>query len=117
MKFIIGNVLLSLLIVLGSCNSTKEAAPHKEDSKQIEFNLIKEGYTLGIIVYNKDIECSYVIIDNKSGFKYDPININDARFETFKVDKKEVYFKFRLLRRMNRCENIQPIELVDIKEK
>lgn len=106
-------ILLSILMVLGSCNSKKEVVNVKEDQKQIESNLIKEGYTKGKVVHYKSGLCTYIIIDEKTGLKFDPININNEQFKAFKVDKKGIYFKYRPLRRANRCSNVQPIELED----
>ncbi len=109
--------MFSLMMVLASCNSTKEVVITKEDSKQIEVNLIKKGYVFATVMHNKNSLCEYVIVDKKTGLKFDPINIDNEQFKTFKVDGKDIYFKYRPLRRANRCEDLQPIEIEDIQNK
>ncbi len=101
-------------MVLGSCNSKKEVVKSKEDSKQIESKLIKEGYFKGRVVHYKSGLCTYIIIDEKTDLKFDPINFDNEQFETFKVEGKAIYYKYRLLRRANRCSDVQPIELENV---
>lgn len=117
MKFFITNIMFSLMVVLASCNSKKEVVITKEDSKQIESNLIKEGYVIATVVHNKNSLCEYTIVDKKTELKFDPINIDNEQFNAFKVDGKDIIIKYRLLRRANRCEYMQPIEIEDIQNK
>ena len=102
-------------MVLGSCNSKKELVKTKEDIKQIELNFINEGYSKGTVVHYKSGLCTYIITEEKTGLKFDPINFDNEQFKSFKVGEKVIYFKYRPLRRANRCNDIQPIELEDVK--
>ncbi len=102
-------------MILASCNSKKEVVNTKEDSTQIEIDLIKQGFIPAIVKHDKNSECEYILVNINSGVKFDPINFKDEKFKTFQVNGKEVYVKYRLLRRANRCKDVQPIEVEDIR--
>jgi hypothetical protein len=87
------------------------------ETKTMNIDYSKEGYSIGTITYQKDSKCAYIITDEKSGIKFDPINIDKDLFESYKVDNSKIYFKYRPLRMMNRCTEAQPIELEDIKKR
>lgn len=78
--------------------------------------MMAAGYKLGTIVYS-DVEgdCPYTIKmlgDNKEFYYLDPSNLE----ESYKKDGQKVWIKFNGLRRMNRCEKANPVELVAIKK-
>ena len=52
----------------------------------------KEGYSIGTITYHKDSKCTYIITDEKSGAKFDPINIDQELFESYRIDNSKIYF-------------------------
>jgi hypothetical protein len=100
-------IITSILLIITSCSSSKSS---------LKINLIdteKEGYTLGIIEPKGGGNCGWMISDiaNK---KYDPINIEHEKFLRFSLKKEKIYFKFLPLRMKNRCENISPIQLIEI---
>lgn len=112
------------LVIMGfalSCNTSKTtvASAHTttKDTKTMTIDYSKEGYHIGIVNYLKDSQCPYIITDEKSGIQFDPVNIDKAIFETYRVDNTKIYFKYRPLRMMNRCSEAQPIELEDIKKR
>lgn len=111
--------LLSALLLSTGCDTVKSSTDTKTstDSETMEKaqNRIPEGYALGTVIYQKDSECSYIIVDEKTGVKYDPVNMDDDTYSGFKVDATKIYYKFRPLRRMNRCNEASPIELESIK--
>ena len=111
MKSLIKILPIILISFLMSCNSTKPstATTKSKDEK----NFLKEGYILGEVEKFKG-QCSYIIIDQKGGVKYDPINIDHADFSVLKETNKKVYFKFHSLRMANRCVDVLPIELTEI---
>lgn len=119
--------LVSLMTFSLSCDTAKSAATNTEkdtentiveDSKKMESkNLSTEGYSLGTIAYTKDSKCNYIIVDEKSGAKFDPINIDDKKYASLKSDATKVYYKYRPLRMMNRCDEAQPIELEDMQSR
>ena len=82
---------------------------------QIDSNIIMQGYVIGYVNYNETSLCDYTLVEKETGRHLDPINFNDYRFKAFRVQGENVIFKYRLLRRANRCVDIQPIELMDIK--
>lgn len=104
-----------------SCNTTKTSVASTDvnatETKTMEIDYSKEGYSTGTLTYHKDSKCSYIITDEKSGTKFDPININDEVYKNFKMNDSKIYFKYRPLRMMNRCTEAQPIELEDIKKR
>ena len=79
--------------------------------------LINDGYLIGTVIYLEKSKCGYIIIDEKTKTKYDPINIDEDKFNEFKTNKNTIYYKYRLLRMMNRCNNVNPIQLVDVKKR
>ena len=115
----VSQILLICLAI--SCNSTKNNTNKDEtitsSTKKIETNLIMNGYSLGTISINKESDCSFIIIDEKSNSKFDPINIEEEKFSIFLKDEKKIYFKYLSLRRMNRCPDALPIKLLDIKKR
>ena len=45
------------------------------------------------------------------------INILEESYKAMRNDGEKVYYKYRPLRRMNRCTEANPIELIDIKKR
>ena len=115
--------LAILLVALESCDSTKTAANdeamQETTSKQQETkqDIMQEGYSVGTIKYLSNSKCPYIIVDEKTGAKFDPINMQEERFADYKKDQQKVFYKYRPLRMMNRCEEAQPIEIEDIKKR
>ena len=103
-------ICVRVLLITG-CNSQKSTI-----KKSIE-EYKKEGYTLGIIEAYNSGDCTARITVKKSGVQYDPTNIKDDKFAKFVSTKTEIYFKFLPLRRMNRCEGISPIQLINVIQK
>lgn len=117
------NLILKLSAVLfftiaTSCDSAKSTVQEKETNtnavKEMDTKLVNEGYVAGTVKYLEKSECSYILVDEKLDLKYDPINIDEEKFASFKTDDRKVYFKFLPLRRMNRCNEASPIQLIDI---
>jgi len=116
----------SLLLVLTSCNSSKDvrqetnnnAMNNEEvDHKAMDTQMINDGFKLGEIKHLKNSECTYIIIDENSKAKFDPINISEETYKSIRNDGEKVYYKYRPLRRMNRCPEANPISLIDIKKR
>ena len=103
------------VLCLTSCKNTKEVAKDNTEEKVTEKAFDATGYTSGTIVYSdKEGDCEYTI-KLKDGLYYDPINLEDD----YKKDGMAVYFKFRGLRMMNRCNKANPVsidEMVKAKE-
>ena len=117
------NLILKLSAVLfftiaTSCDSAKSTVQEKETNtnavKEMDTKLVNEGYTTGTVKYLANSKCSYVLIDEKTDIKYDPINIDEEKFMSFKKDTEKVYFKYHALRMMNRCDEASPVQLIDI---
>lgn len=118
---------ISLITISLSCGASKssvdnsvvtEANANTENMKTTNnAKLLDDGYSKGTIAYLKDSKCSYIIIDEKTGVKFDPINIDSKQFSAFKKDTEKIYYKYRPLRMMNRCNEAQPIELESIKKR
>lgn len=115
--------LASMMVFTLSCDSAKTAASatteeaKTETTKEMETTLLNQGYAQGTISYMKDSECTYIITDDKTGAKYDPVNMDLEKYSAFKKEGMQVYYKYRPLRRMNRCMEAHPIELEDMKNK
>jgi hypothetical protein len=105
-------------MISSSCDSAKTTASEASTEKSSEImdsKMVNEGYVAGVVKHLENSACSYILIDEKLDTKYDPINIDEAKFAAFKKDASKVYFKFTSLRRMNRCSEARPIQLLDIK--
>ena len=111
----------SLIVLFTSCNSSKEVTSdtvnNEAEAKIMDSQLINDGFHLGEIQYLKDSECSYIIIDQATKAKFDPINISEESYKSVRNDGEKVYYKYRPLRRMNRCPEANPIELLEIKKR
>jgi len=96
-----------------SCSSTKKVAETEDSKAKIIASEMKEkGYNSGIIIYStKEGDCEYTIqVD--TGATFDPINLADK----FKNHREKVWFKYRGLRRANRCPNANPVEIEDMQK-
>jgi hypothetical protein len=110
-----------LFVFAGSCDSTKNTAKNEAKSTEMkqtmENKFINEGYSKGLLTAKRESSCTFIILDEKTGAKFDPINLEEGKFGNFKSAKNEiVYYKYRPLRMMNRCTEAQPISLEDIKK-
>ncbi len=95
------------VVLFASCKNTKEVAQDNAEQKITEEIVDLKEYTTGVIVYSeKEGDCEYTI-KLKDGLFYDPINLEDA----YKVDGMAVYFKFRGLRMLNRCNKANPVSI------
>ena len=113
-------IMKTTLLVLGtaaflcvtSCKNTKEVTKDTIEEKVTEDAFDPTGYTSGTIVYSKEKDdCKYTI-KLKDGLFYDPINLEDS----YKKDGMAVYFKFRGLRMMNRCNKATPVSIEEMIE-
>lgn len=104
----------------GQTTSTSETTTSSETTTNTETmdsqKMLAAGYLLGTIVYSeKEGDCPYTIQmggDKMESYYLDPINLG----EDFKIDGQKVWIKFNGLRRMNRCEKANPVQLEDIKK-
>ncbi len=106
-----------MLVFFISCDSTKKTVDVKDSSNGIDETYVSKGYSIGVIKYFAGSKCNWIIIDEIANTKFDPINIGEDNFKRFMIDDNGVYFKYRPLRRKNRCNDVQPIELVDIQNR
>ena len=113
----------SFLIIFASCKSSQETSNQAEainteaEIKTMDNDMINEGFHLGEIKYQKESDCAYIIIDQTTKAKLDPINISEDTYKSIRNDGEKVYYKYRPLRRMNRCPEANPIQLIDIKKR
>ena len=96
-----------------------EDSEHKNDSttQTIKVQMDSEGYIKGIVKVLKDSDCPFIIIDETSRTQLDPINFDLPEFAEYKNDGIKIYFKYKPLRRMNRCNDASPIEVESIKKR
>ncbi len=116
------SLLVGLLLIVESCNTTKPMVnKDSEDtttaSKQMDEKFVNQGYSIGVVKSVSNSKCPYIIVDKMTGATFDPINIQEKKFISFQKDLEQIYFKYRSLRMMNRCNDARPIELEDIKKR
>lgn len=113
----------SFLVIFMSCKSSQETSNQTDEInseteiKTMDNEMISEGFHLGKIKHLKESECTYIIIDGATNAKFDPINISEETYKYLRNDGEKVYYKYRPLRRMNRCPEANPIELIEIKKR
>lgn len=112
--------ILLLALVIVSCNANKKAADESAsktvEMEKIKKEMIEKGFQMGTIVAGKDAkDCPYAIQvgDSESAYYLDPINLD----ESFKKADEKIWFTFRGLRLMNRCEKASPVEIIDIQRR
>lgn len=114
--------LVISLLVFTSCDTSKTAVNSKLEtqamtSEQMHTMMLNKGYSIGTIKYLDQSKCPYVIFDETTKVLLDPINFEAPKFDEFKRNDEKVYFKYRPLRRMNRCNDASPVELEDLKKR
>lgn len=87
------------------------------DNKAMDAQMITKGFHLGQIKYLKNSKCEYIIIDQTTKAKFDPINISEEIFKSLRNDGEKIYYKYRPLRMMNRCNEGNPISLLETKKR
>ena len=118
-----GFIILSTIIL--SCGTVQNSSETMENNKNAEIEaqniegekMMAAGYLPGRIVYSDladDCEYTIQLKDGEKDFYYvDPINLN----EEFMKDDRTVWVKFTGLRRMNRCEKANPVEIIEMKSR
>lgn len=111
--------LLTLLVLMffTSCDSSRKVINDEDASKEKDETYVSKGFSMGTIKYIANSKCNWIIIEEKTKVKLDPINIGDTNFKTFLINDSDIYFKYRPLRRMNRCNDALPVEVVDIQNR
>lgn len=103
------------LTITSCCSLTKTPnTSYESDEKKLEQNeklFLEQGYSKGTIVYS-DVkgDCEYTILLEPDGNLFDPINLG----ESFKKDGAKIWFTFRGLRMMNRCDKANPVSIQTI---
>ena len=111
-------IYITLFILLGVCCSSKKTSADITQKSQIssfkKAELISKGFTPGVIQESTQKEdCIFTIQVselNKQPYFIDPINLD----ETFKKNGLAVFFKYRALRMMNRCQRANPVEIQEM---
>jgi len=101
----------SLLLIKENKRRYSRKKP-KSSVKKAE--LISKGFTPGVIQKSTQKEdCIFTIQvseQNKQPYFLDPINLD----ETYKKNGLAVFFKYRALRMMNRCQRANPVEIQEM---
>lgn len=105
------------VFTISGCNSIKERPiqnPKGSIKKNKTTKLIPEGFTAGVIQEStKKGDCLFTILVTSKGEEslyFDPINLDEA----YKKNGLAVFFKYRPLRMMNRCQRANPVEIQEI---
>lgn len=112
-------LIAAFTIITTSCNSNKSTTDTAANTIKTTMNqeeMITNGYVFGTIEKsNKEGDCPITIRmgEGKEVYYFDPVNLE----ENYKKDGQEVYFKFRGLRMMNRCERANPVQIEEMQVK
>ena len=112
------HMYVTLFILLGVCCSSKKTstdiAPKSQINPVKKTELISKGFTPGIIQESpKNEDCLFTIlvsVQNKQPYFLDPINLDEA----YKKNDLAVFFKYKALRMMNRCQRANPVEIEEM---
>ena len=115
---IVKHTYITLFILLGVCCSSKKTSADIAAKNQIssvkKAELISKGFTPGVIQESTQKEdCIFTILvseQNKQPYFLDPINLDEA----YKKNGLAVFFKYRPLRMMNRCQKANPVEIQEM---
>lgn len=113
---ILRTLLATLCIFTTVCCTSKKSASETTNTKNImnQEEMITNGFSYGTIEEStKEGDCQFTIRltnNEKEVYYLDPVDLDDS----YKKDGQEVYFKFRGLRMMNRCEKANPIQIEEI---
>ena len=109
------------MLIQSACDSSKTSIENPEkkemNTNKIHEKLISEGYSFCVIKRIEDSKCPYMFIDENTKEQFDPINIEEEGYASFKSTDSKIYIKFRRLRMPSRCNEAQPISLEDIKKR
>ena len=111
--FFIGNTVFGQVHTKSKDTLNKKVLKTQFNDKQMKH----DGFDIGHVKYQPESNCDYIIINKDTHVKLDPINIGDKSFIFLKNDIKSIYYKYRPLRRMNRCPEAIPILLVTVKKR
>ena len=111
--FFIGNTVFGQVHTTSKDTLNKKVLKTQFNDKQMKH----DGFDIGHVKYQPESNCDYIIINKDTRVKLDPINIGDKSFISLKNDIQSIYYKYRPLRRMNRCPEATPILLVTIKKR
>lgn len=111
--FFIGNTVFGQVHTKSKDTLNKKVLKTQFNDKQMKH----DGFDIGHVKYQPESNCDYIIINKDTHVKLDPINIGDKSFIFLKNDITSVYYKYRPLRRMNRCPEAIPILLVTVKKR
>ncbi len=115
-------IFAATTIILFSCCGTQKTSEQSStmnqdiveasNSKEVATKMMEAGMMRGTIVASEvENDCPFTIrIADKTGTLLDPINLDPS----FHVSGMKVWFSFRPLRMMNRCDKANPVELSDI---
>lgn len=72
------------------------------------------GFLMGTIKAEIDTACPFVIeVGTENPYYLDPVDLE----ESYKSDGMKIWFKYRGLRRMNRCPKANPISVTEIQKR
>jgi hypothetical protein len=96
--------------IISSCATKKDS----EKSSLEETKMLESGFSKASMVESKiEGDCPYTIQLSEGGVFLDPINLDDA----YKKQGEKIWVKYRGLRRMNRCDKANPVEIEEIQKR
>ncbi|GAA0872593.1 hypothetical protein GCM10009117_17400 [Gangjinia marincola] len=115
---------MALIVMLGSCKSTKEPTPSNAGNESTMMNeknklMIEQGYQEAVLRVNTDKQeaegCAYIIA--LDGQLLDPINLVADYRRFLPKDSMNIWIKHQNLRMANRCNMARPINIIDIEKR
>ena len=110
--------LATILLFAVGCSSTKNTADTMDESKKAEAmnqKMMEAGFLKGTVVAEEsESNCPYTIkVEAETTYYLDPVNLD----ETFQKDGEKIWFTFRGLSMMNRCDKASPINIEAIQKR
>ena len=114
MKILNLTAVMLLLVFTSCCTSNKTTAESAATDTMETKKMMEEGYIAGTIVASTaENDCAYVIKSEVDGnsIMFDPINLE----KDYMKDGMKVWYKYGMLRMMNRCEKANPVNITAMK--
>ncbi|NOZ48085.1 MAG: hypothetical protein GXO79_15110 [Chlorobi bacterium] len=109
-----GILLVLLIIVFASCKVKQGVKTQDLQNQNVENEYLNDGFVKAFIVQTDktDEPCEF-LIKLENGNLLEPLGLS----ADFKKNNENIWLKYIKQRRPGRCNNAQPVEIVEIKKR
>lgn len=116
MKILLYSFVLILMFLTACSTSQKKTHNNIENQPEVATKMTQDGFKLAHIVVDeaKDFPCNFLIKLENSDVLLEPLTPVP---EEFQKNEMSIWIKYHPQRRMSRCGDTQPMELIAIRKK